>query len=102
MQARRDISKPNTQPFSTKAYTRSLKDLMNRPEMDENSGLILNYGKPFVENMSFKQYRSYIDRVARILKEKYKGKAVWRTIASSWKESEKPEEHFLNHQVNSI
>lgn len=84
--------------FSTKPYLESLKKLLNKDFMDEKSGLLLNYGHPFVQNMPFKKYRSFIDRTAKIVKEKYKGRAVWQTMASRWIESNAPEDHFKNHQ----
>jgi len=94
----RDDTQPNKHTFSTKSYTKALKALVSRPRMDENSGLFLSYGAPFAKNMNFKQYRSFIDRAARILKEKYKGKAVWKTTTSQWHDSDAPEDHFKNHQ----
>lgn len=94
----RDITQPNKHMFSTKPYTKALKALVARPQMDENSGLFLSYGAPFAKNMNFKQYRSFIDRAARILKEKYKGKAIWKTTTSQWHDSNAPEDHFKNHQ----
>jgi len=84
--------------FSTKPYLESLKKLLNKDFMDDKSGLLLNYGHPFVQNIGFKRYRTFIDRTAQIVKEKYKGRAVWQTMASRWIESSAPEDHFKNHQ----
>lgn len=67
--------------------------------MDEKSGLVITYGHPFVENMAFKKYRTFVDRAVRILKEKYNGNVVWRTMSSNWKDSNDPATHFKNHQV---
>lgn len=67
--------------------------------MDGKSALLLSYGHPFVQNMAFKKYRLFIDRAVKILKEKYKGKAIWRTMTSNWRDAMDPDLHFQNHQV---
>jgi len=88
----------NSKTFSTKSYLRALKDLLKEKDMDEKSGLVITYGHPFVENMAFKKYRTFVDRAVRILKEKYNGNVVWRTMSSNWKDSSDPATHFKNHQ----
>lgn len=90
--------KGESKVFSTKTYLHELKELLKKDYMGEKSGLLLNYGHPFVQNLGFKQYRSFIDRAVRIVKEKYKGKPLWRSMATKWKESAAPEDHFANHQ----
>lgn len=95
---KRNGSSEESKSFSTKTYLENLKKVLNKDYMDESSGLLFNYGHPFVQNIGFKRYRSFIDRAARIVKEKYKGRAVWLTMASRWMESNAPEDHFKNHQ----
>ena len=92
-------SKKEIKQFSVKTYLLALKELLKKDYMNEESGLLINYGNPFVQNIGFKQYRSFIDRTVKILKAKYKGKPVWRTMASKWRDSLLPEDHFKNHQV---
>ena len=99
--SKRDRKNVDSKMFSTKQYLRNLKQLFKKDYMNESSGLLLNYGHPFVQNIGFRQYRSFIDRAVRIVKEKYKGKAVWRTMASNWRESKLPEDYFKNHQVRT-
>jgi len=96
--ANRNGTRAASKTFSTKIYLENLKKLLSKDFMDEKSALLLNYGHPFVQNIGFKRYRSFIDRAARIVKEKYKGRAVWQTMASRWMESNAPEDHFKNHQ----
>ena len=88
--------------FSTAMHLKKLKEIISKPEMGKESGLLLTYGHPFVRNLGFKKYRLFIDRAAKILKEKYKGKAVWRTISTKWRDSDEPNDHFNNHQVRKI
>ncbi|XP_002167809.2 uncharacterized protein LOC100211432 isoform X1 [Hydra vulgaris] len=87
-----------TKQISIKTYLQALKELLKKDFMNEESGLLINYGNPFAQNIGFKQYRSFIDRTVKILKAKYKGKAIWRTMASKWRDSLAPEDHFKNHQ----
>ena len=94
----RNGTSADSKTLSTKTFLENLKKLLNKDVMDETSGLLLNYGHPFVQNIGFKRYRSFIDRAARIVKEKYKGRAVWQTMASRWMETRSPEDHFKNHQ----
>jgi len=94
----RNGTSTESKTFSTKTYLENLKKLLNKDYMDESSGLLFNYGHSFVQNIGFKRYRSFIDRAARIVKEKFKGRAVWLTMASRWMESNAPEDHFKNHQ----
>lgn len=94
----RNGSSTESKTFSTKTYLENLKKLLNKQYMDESSALLFNYGHSFVQNIGFKRYRSFIDRAARIMKAKYKGRAVWLTMASRWIESNAPEDHFKNHQ----
>ncbi|XP_066934734.1 uncharacterized protein [Clytia hemisphaerica] len=84
--------------FSTAMHLKRLKEIISKSEMGKESGLLLTYGHPFVRNLGFKKYRTFIDRAAKILKEKYKGKAVWRTISTKWRDSDDPNNHFNNHQ----
>lgn len=94
----RNGSDKASRTFSTKTYLENLKKLLDKDYMNAKSGLLLNYGHPFVQNIAFRRYRTFIDRVAKIVKKKYKGRAVWQTMASTWIESNAPENHFKNHQ----
>jgi len=84
--------------FRTKPFTNRLRTLISKAEMDNSSALLLDYGKTFTENMPFKTYRNFIDRTARILKQKYKGKVLWKNMPLSWWDSTKPQYHFGNYQ----
>lgn len=84
--------------FSIKMELKKLKEITERPEMDERSVLLLNYGLPYLDRMSFNSYKKMIDRVARTL-EGYKGQVVFRTTSSLQKPSKDVAKAFETFQV---
>jgi len=72
--------------LSIKSELKKLKDITRLPEMDEKSVLLLNYGLPYLDRLSFNSYRKMTDIVARTL-DRYKGQVVWRTTSSLKKPS---------------
>ena len=66
--------------------------------MDEKSVLMLNYGLPYLDRLSFSSYKKMIDRVARTL-DNYKGQVVWRTTSSLQKPNNNEMKAFETFQV---
>eukprot|EP00794_Sanderia_malayensis_P020281 gene20281-22267_t len=94
-------SLPEKQQFSVKSELKKLEQLVQRKDMDEQSVLLLNYGLPFVERMSFAAYRRMIDWASRTLT-KYKGQPVLRTISALQKPNDDPVKAFQNYQRSKL
>lgn len=90
---------PKEQEFSIKSELRRLKEIALKPEMDEKSVLLLNYGLPFIDRMSFSSYRKMVDRAARTL-DGYKGQVVVRTTSSLQKPTKDLLKTFETFQVS--
>ena len=69
--------------------------------MDEKSVLLLNYGLPYLDRLSFSSYKKMTDIVARTL-DGYKGQVVWRTTSSLQKPSSDVFKSFETFQVMQI
>ena len=95
----KDTTSPDENPkFSAKDILKNLRQHLHTKGLDENSAVLLNYGLEFVKRMSFKNFRRFMDSVAKSLKE-YKGQPVWRTIPSKWKPNADASKKFENYQV---
>ena len=66
--------------------------------MDEKSVILLNYGLPFLDRLSFNSYKKMADRIARTL-DGYKGQIVWRTTSSLQKPNSDALKSFETFQV---
>ena len=74
----------------------SLRAVLGRPEMNENSVMILNLGLHYMESTSLQDYQLLIKKVIDILKErdketgklKYKSRVIWKTSTSISKEKD--------------
>ena len=87
--------------FSVKAELKKLQEITKNPEMDKESVLLLNYGLPFLERMSFSSYKKMIDRAARTL-DGYQGQVVLRSTSSLQKPNQDPVKAFQTYQVCSL
>lgn len=84
--------------FSVKAELKKLQEITKSPEMDKESVLLLNYGLPYLERMSFSSYKKMIDRAARTL-DGYEGQVVLRSTSSLQKPNQDPLKAFQTYQV---
>lgn len=65
-----------------------LNQVVTQPLMNEDSALILNTGVHLLKSTSFKNYQKIIRGFIKLLKDKYHGKAVWKTIPSLGRQTE--------------
>ena len=74
----------------------SLRAVLGRPEMNENSVMILNLGLHYMESTTLQDYQLLIKKVIDIMKErdketgelKYKTRVIWKTSTSISKEKD--------------
>lgn len=74
----------------------SLRGVLERPEMNENSVTILNLGLHYMESVTLQDYRILMKRVLDLLNErdeetgelKYKTRVIWKTSTSMSKEKD--------------
>lgn len=59
-----------------------LKSVITRPDMDENSALLLNTGVHLLKSSSFYTYQKVINGIVLILKQFYRGTVIWKTTTS--------------------
>ncbi|KAK3749465.1 hypothetical protein QZH41_013431, partial [Actinostola sp. cb2023] len=59
-----------------------LKSVITRPEMDENSALLLNAGVHLLKSSSFYTYQKVINSMVWVLKQFYRGTVIWKTTTS--------------------
>ncbi|KAL9952517.1 hypothetical protein ACROYT_G039785 [Oculina patagonica] len=82
--------------FDDKIILDHLREVLERPEMNKNSVLILNLGLHYMESVTLQDYQLLIKRVTDILKEKdkdtgelkYKTRVIWKTSTSISKEKD--------------
>lgn len=82
--------------YDDKIILDHLREVLERPEMNENSVMILNLGLHYMESVTLQDYRLLIKRVIDILKEsdkdtgelKYKTRVIWKTSTSISKEKD--------------
>ena len=78
----------------------SLRAVLGRPEMNENSVMILNLGLHYMESTTLQDYQLLIKKVIDIMKErdketgelKYKTRVIWKTSTSISKEKDTAEQ----------
>ena len=74
----------------------SFRAVLEKPEMNENSVMILNLGLHYMESTTLQDYQLLIRKVIDILKErnketgefKYKTRVIWKTSTSISKEKD--------------
>ena len=74
----------------------SLREVLGRPEMNDNSVMILNLGLHYMESTTLQDYQLLIKKVIDLLKErdketselKYKTRVIWKTTTSISKEKD--------------
>lgn len=59
-----------------------LKSVVIRPDMDENSALLLNTGVHLLKSSGFYTYQKVINGIVLILKQFYRGTVIWKTTTS--------------------
>lgn len=59
-----------------------LKSVVLRPEMDENSALLLNTGVHLLKSSGFYTFQKVINGMVVILKTFYRGTVIWKTTTS--------------------
>lgn len=89
-----------------------LKKVINRPEMDQKSVLLLNYGANFITSTNFLKFQELINRTIGVLQErtlgekgklkmKFQGKVIWITIAEMQKGRHGESTRILTYQVGN-
>jgi len=82
--------------YDEKIILNDLTGVLERPEMKENSVMILNLGLHYTESVSFRDYQILLDKVVELLKEKdsktgelkHKARVIWKTSTSISKEKD--------------
>ncbi|XP_068730190.1 uncharacterized protein [Montipora capricornis] len=82
--------------FNDQIVVEDLRRILEQPEMDENSVLILNLGLHYMESLSFREYQRLLNKVLNLLKErdggsgqlKYNTRVIWKTSTSLSKEKD--------------
>ena len=82
--------------YDDKLILDDLRKVLERPEMNENSVLILNLGLHYMESISLKNYQNLLDKVVDLLNERdsttgelrHKSRVIWKTSTSLSKEKD--------------
>ena len=82
--------------YDDKIILNHFRAVLERPEMNENSVMILNLGLHYMESVTLQDYRILIKKIIDILKErdketgefKYKTRVIWKTSTSMSKEKD--------------
>lgn len=82
--------------YDDKIIVDNLRAVLERPEMNENSVMILNLGLHYMESTTLQDYQLLINKIIGILKEKneetgelkYKTRIIWKTSTSISKEKD--------------
>ena len=106
--------------YNNERVLRNFRRELQRPEMNNNSAIIFNFGLHFVESINFANYKKLIDGVENELDRKYpevfvsnstrstrnRGKAIWKTTTAINKERASNihlgNKRFLTQQVRNI
>lgn len=106
--------------YNNERVLRNFRRELQRPEMNNNSAIIFNFGLHFVESINFANYKKLIDGVGNELDRKYpevfvsnstrstrnRGKAIWKTTTAINKERASNihlgNKRFLTQQVRNI
>lgn len=86
----------DTKDFDDKIIQDDLRRILEQPEMDENSVMILNLGLHYTESVTFKDYQKLLNKVVDLLNErgsetrelKHKTRVIWKTSTSLSKEKD--------------
>ena len=82
--------------YDEKIILNHFRAVLERPDMNENSVMILNLGLHYMESITLQDYRILIKKIIDILKErdketgefKYKTRVIWKTSTSMSKEKD--------------
>lgn len=82
--------------YDDKLILDDLRKVLESPEMNENSVLILNLGLHYMESISLKNYQNLLDKVVDLLNERdsttgelrHKSRVIWKTSTSLSKEKD--------------
>lgn len=106
--------KRNYRDFDPSRVLKEITDVINLPQMDEKSVIILNCGLHYVSALKFAIYRKLIDDIIAMFKEtreneqgevrlKFRGKLIWKTTTAIHRERflyhDHPSPRFLTLQV---
>ena len=84
--------------YDNEKVSQTFRQVVERPDMDERSAIILNFGLHFVESVNFSNYRQLIDGLVSVLQgkhnamrsnvtqRKYRGTVIWKTTTAINKE----------------
>ena len=102
--------------YDSKRVLRNFRRVIQHPEMDEYSAIILNFGLHFVESTNFTNYKKLIDGLVNLLQGKdngvtlnltqtrYRGTVIWKTTTAINKEKASNihlgHKRFMTQQVN--
>ena len=86
----------DTKDFDDKIILEDLRRILEQPEMNENSVMILNLGLHYTESVTFKDYQKLLNKVVDLLNErvsetrelKHKTRVIWKTSTSLSKEKD--------------
>ena len=82
--------------YDDKIILDDLRKVLERPDMNENSVMILNLGLHYMESVSLRDYQKLLDKVVELLNEKdgksgelkHKSRVIWKTSTSLSKEKD--------------
>ena len=82
--------------FNDNIILDDLRGILERPDMKENSVMILNLGLHYMESVSLRDYQILLHKVVELLKEKdsdtgelkHKTRVIWKTTTSLSKEKD--------------
>lgn len=102
--------------FESQQVVDHIRGVLEKPEMGENSAMILNLGLHYIESTSFVNYQILLNGVIDLLNERnketgelrHKARVIWKTITSMNKEKDigsrlkSDWQRFLNPPVCTI
>ena len=107
----------NDYDYDNERVLKSFHRVVNDPQMDENSAIIMNFGLHFVESTNFANYKNLIDGLVKVLtdekdpasnvtRSKFRGTVIWKTTTAINKEKASNvhlgHKRFLTQQVRCI
>ena len=96
--------------YDNNRVLRNFRRVIQHPEMDENSAIIINFGLHFVESTNFTNYKKLIDGLVNVLQGKdkvarYQGTVIWKTTTTINKEKASNihlgHKRFMTQQVSA-
>lgn len=92
-------------PFNMTRLLYELESVVSKPEMNEKSVLVLNYGLHYVRSLRLEQFKRMIDDVIMMLKTRFNGTLIWKTTTAveMWKSASALtiQNRFLTEQVST-